>query len=99
MEWLKGRFGPRWRDDLYFETAKEAARSDIEGLKEMDHDGIHSTLAVPMLHDGQLSGFVAFGSTEVGPLRSSEVSSLLRSAAGLLGVSMPMVPTPLVVTG
>ena len=85
MEWLKGRFGPRWRDDLYFETAKEAARSDIEGLKEMDHDGIHSTLAVPMLHDGQLSGFVAFGSTEVGPLRSSEVSSLLRSAAGLLG--------------
>ena len=85
LEWLEGRFGPAWRDDLYFEPADHLSTSDIAGLREMDDDGIRSTLAVPMLHDGRFAGFVAFGSTEVARLRGSEFLSLLRSAAGLLG--------------
>jgi diguanylate cyclase (GGDEF)-like protein len=85
LEWLEGRFGPAWRDELYFETPEHVTETDIAGLREMDDDGIRSTLAVPMLHDGRFSGFVAFGSVETGRLRGSEFLSLLRSAAGLLG--------------
>jgi len=88
LEWLEGRFGPAWRDDLYFETADHLDDSDIVGLQEMDDDGIRSTLAVPMLHDGRFAGFVAFGSVETGRLRGSEFLSLLRSAAGLLGEAL-----------
>ena len=88
IDWLEGTFGPEWRDDLYFETAEQMHRTDIVGVQEMDDDGIRSSVAVPMLHDGKFSGFVAFGSKEVGPLRGSEVLSLLRSAASLLGEAL-----------
>ena len=54
------------------------------GLGEMKRDGVRSMLGVPLLHDGALAGMVAFGSTEVGPLRNSGSLTLLRSAAALL---------------
>lgn len=85
MAWLEGRFGPDWNSELYFEVADHLGIVDIEGLREMDDDGIRSTLSVPIRHDDGFAGFVAFSSSEVGRLRSSEFLSLLRTAAGLLG--------------
>jgi PAS domain S-box-containing protein len=86
LEWLEGRFGPAWRDDLYFETADHLDDSDIVGLQEMDDDGIRSTLAVPCCTTAAAASWPSAASRPAGC--GSEVPVLLRSAAGLLGEAL-----------